>query len=381
MENNYSIKSYNVKCLSTLSLFLLIPLAVELISIYTGGSNNITPFLYISAFIYSLIRCKSIIKPKECIFLAIFYLWIFLNYAFFPGTEHFYHNSSFLIVIFIYVPLSILIIYNTSDWKQFFDIGWPYAIVATIISVVIVFANNVASYDELFSYMEFSYFLLPFNLICYVKLRQNKTLLPLLCFLTTLISMLIYGARAVVLFGFLFILFFELFSERGIMHLFKNLIKICIYVGIVLVFFNSIVALLGKISFLENSRFLTKLMGEELFVSESRDYIYEKARLEISKMGLGQYGIFGDRQFFNDIWPHNIIYEILLQFGWIFGLISIASLLILFMSNLRNKETMLVTLFFLTAIMGRYFISGSYLVEGRFWLMLFGLLSMQRIRY
>ena len=84
-------------------------------------------------------------------------------------------------------------------------------------------------------------------------------------------------------------------------------------------------------------------------------------------MGLSISGFFGDRSFcLGYAYPHNIIYEILMSFGWIFGIISILFYAYeLLRAFFHNKE---VTIFIFLTLFTRYFISGSYLTEGRFWI-------------
>lgn len=122
------------------------------------------------------------------------------------------------------------------------------------------------------------------------------------------------------------------------------------------------------------SRTLDKmLMGMDALENLSdRDIIWEITKNNIWEKPCWGWGIAGELSYMNS-YPHSIILEILLHYG-IFGG-SIALLIIffsiiksLFITKFRNH----VLLIFLFSGFGHLFLSGTYLIEYKFWI-LFGI--------
>ncbi|WP_218970391.1 hypothetical protein [Cytobacillus gottheilii] len=119
-----------------------------------------------------------------------------------------------------------------------------------------------------------------------------------------------------------------------------------------------------------NSYVLSNLLAGEFFSSSSRIHIYEESRAIIGNMGLSMYGLFGDRNMSSGVYSHNIIYEILISFGWFFGVIVLTALLTIilkaYFSSSKNGKLLVVT--FSLALFARYFISGSFVMEQMFYI-------------
>ena len=119
------------------------------------------------------------------------------------------------------------------------------------------------------------------------------------------------------------------------------------------------------------SRTLTKILSDtdELTDSSGRDVLWERAIEAINEFKLFGEGIFGDRQFANGYYIHNIFIEIYAQYGIIFGtaflaLIIISNLMALFKN--QKAEILLI----LTCYVWVYLnFSSSYLMNTTFWVM------------
>ena len=129
---------------------------------------------------------------------------------------------------------------------------------------------------------------------------------------------------------------------------------------------------MSNIRAFENSYFLENLQRGTLFKSDSREQIYDICSAYISTMGLKVNGLFFDRILLGRIdiaYPHNIVYEIMLQFGWLLGPIILFVLgfsIIKTFLNVDRTSKKLFFVFFMT-LMGRFWVSGSYVTEFRFY--------------
>jgi len=138
-----------------------------------------------------------------------------------------------------------------------------------------------------------------------------------------------------------------------------------------------------KLEELTDSRFLTKMLNNQLLESNTRNAIYDEARYALENMGFGMYGLFGDRLVVSSVYVHNIFYEILLSFGYVFGTLFILLLIfIITKAIVFNKDTIskVFALFFTAAFFLRFFVSGSFVIEGDFYLYIAAMLNICRVK-
>ena len=285
-------------------------------------------------------------------------------------------DLAFILVCFYYFPLSVLIVYNISDWSRFLIILRPIAIVSILLGVYIAFIQGVNLFvrDSLFSYMEFSYAMAPMIIALYVNARKYNRMIDYIFSFIGLVTILIYGARAALGFMIIYIALYELFIRK------IKLSTRIIIIGIaILLYINleNIASMLSSYEMFANSRTLVRFLNNEFMEADGREYIYMSCHQRISTMGLDISGLFGDRPFCSGIYPHNIIYEILMSYGIIIGSMMLLMMLILMVYNLLKKDST-ITLFFILTLFARFLISGSYIIEGKFWLCLFALLSIAK---
>ena len=221
--------------------------------------------------------------------------------------------------------------------------------------------------------MEFSYALLPFSFLAYYELRKRVSIINIILTIAVIFTLLVYGSRAAVMFLLLFILIYEMFFHSEQVN--KRRIFILV-IGAILLFvvwlsWDYIENYLLQFATNYNSRFLTKLLNNELLLSKGRESLAIRSREAISKMGLRVYGIFGDRQFLNGVYSHNIIYETLLSFGWILGILLMlkfcsSSAKILFAKHQKHIK-LLYVLFFL-CLFAKFSVSASFMESGNFFI-------------
>lgn len=207
---------------------------------------------------------------------------------------------------------------------------------------------------------------------------RNKHLFSVILGAVGLIALLSYGIRANVLSIFVAI------SVCIIRRLSKSRYKI---IGIIILFiitvgiytyFDSILSILEIIfvRFGFSTRILALVNNSDILHTSSRELFYQRAISLINERWLTGYGIFGDRPIFGGMgeYVHNFFLEILFDFGLVMGsimLILIVGQMIFAYFRCRNNN-LLVDFFLLLLCreMVMLMFSGSYLVEGYFFMLL-----------
>jgi hypothetical protein len=274
-----------------------------------------------------------------------------------------------LIIYVFFFPISILYIKNINDWRDFYRIFEKFGEIAISLAVFILLFLDYSSY---LVYMGFSYALLPFIAVIYRKARSISSLKSWLFFFTGLITILIFGARAAFLFIIIYIILYELFTKRISSR--KNMLTLFlvgVMAGIIFLFYDSFMNSIAHISILNNSYIVQRLIQGKLFEAETRNILYENCRNRINCMGLEVSGFFGDRRYcMGFAYPHNIIYEVLMSWGWIIGIIFLIVLFAMIMKVIVTKNLSIreIAILFIVTCFLKFFVSGSYLIDGKFWL-------------
>jgi len=372
------ITSINDRRLLSLSLLLFLPVLLDFMTVWRGAANSsVTMGLYgiFGAFMlrYSVRQIKSV----NILVIVLFWLFCGFNYLLTPNLSEYFTDSSFILSSIFFFPISALIIFRIDNWGNFFKIFYPFAFFSAFLGVFIVFfSNSVQSGDgEFFSYMEFSYNMLPSCMALYCIWRQSKNILTLVAFIISLASIVSFGARAAVLFGLTFIACFELFATKIKPY------KIILLAGltiVIIIYLESIVGFLLQFGIFSDSRLLNHIVQENLFDSQGRDYLSSLCIQRIDNAGFEFSGMFGDRPYLHGgIYPHNIFYEIIMQYGWLIGTLILGYIIYAIGYDFFIKRYRIIVLYFVLALLGRYLISGSYLIEGKFWIFIFSILSIK----
>lgn len=369
--------SYNDRRLAVLSFLLFLPILLDFLIVVRGAQNSaITLMIYALSEIVILIW--AIRESKLANWIAILMWFLLSAYSYLITQSEYFISPSFLIIAVYFIPIGALVIFRIDNYNNFFQTCRPFSIAGILIGVYIVaFSGSIQNgIGDYFSYMEFSYNLLPCTISLYVVGRKEKRLPDILLGLIGLGSMLSFGARAAVLYAFVFITIYELLIANS------NKWALCAVIIIALLIFaniESIFRYLIQFQFFQNSRFIGHYLQGEAFESSSREIIFNSCINRIETMGIAVFGFFGDRAFLHGtIYPHNIVYEIMMDFGWICGPMILIWITYLLLKDYFVKNYRLMILYAIFCLLGRYFISGSYVIEGRFWIFLFIILSISR---
>lgn len=373
------------KYLFYLSLVIFLPLLVEFVVAVFGPSFTRTLILNALVFGLSFWGVRKNIKSRDIGIILLFYLFMLVNYLFNSDKGDLFFNQKMAMVYVLYIPFCALVVRKITRWDEFFDVFNPIAVFGAIACLVIVFGGSLEYTDsndeELISYMQFSYFALPIAIGNYVVFRKRVYILNLLFFVSTSMCMLAYGARAAVAAIPFFIIFYEVIRAKVSPFKLTIVASVLAVVGFVILSnLDTIVSYLTGLGVFADSRILTKLATDQLIESDGRDDVMSYAVKGLHQVGISVNGVFGDRQYLGPwSYAHNIVIELILQFGWFFGPIICALLLALILKCCFKSKYNDVCLFFFFGIFFRYFFSGSYITEGRFFIFLTVLLTVWKI--
>lgn len=376
----YITEVKNNKSIFIVSLFLILPVFLDFLSVIIGGKLA-TYICYCSIFIFTITFMGRQIAKSRILGLLFIYLSIVLNVIAFPESEQMITSMEFLLTVLFFLPVALLYILPHNDWKCFFYIFAPLALIAVLMNIYIVFFTDVDLYSDTerlgFNYMEFSYAVLPSICGLYAYFRESKSVLYLIFFIVGFFSIVAFGARATLIYTMLFVCFRELLGTKRISHVFMLL-----FLGLIIIsFLPNIIEIISENSQFKESYALNLFLRNDFFEHSTRTTIYDKCKLLIMEQDLNMYGLFGDRRLLGGTYPHNIFYEIILQYGWFLGLLLIFWFITKIIIILKNKGDKLFLAFLCCTILGRFFISGSYLVEGRFWIMIGCIISLASHSY
>lgn len=347
-----------------------------------------------------LINFKNIIKRVKLkgIFIYSLILFIYLLNILFFYTNRIFLNGLSLTLFFKYIPLLIVTIAINNKIILYDFLKKTSCIQFYIFVIAFIFGNEeltgklAANYNLTWSYQ------LLFPVIClYFSFFMYKNFKYLIYSSIMLLYIVIYGSRGPLLsIALMFIVYYLKNNNfKNIRSYIYNLIM-SISLILVLINFNTLINNFNKILIKNGlySRNITKLLDKTIISQSGRDIIDLNMLKAIKESPLWGWGIGGDRyinyvnNFFligsnNGAYAHNIIYELLVQFGVILGLIIIFYLIYLMIKGIlynKSKEIeMLIVLFILVGFVP-LLNSMSYLTYTYFWIMLGILMSIHKCK-
>jgi len=273
-------------------------------------------------------------------------------------------KSLFVKFVFIYLPITLILSSSNIHFGELLQSLLPAAIVVNVLCSI-AFAFQIINLGILQEYMTFAYTALPSILLgVYYGFFLKKKVLLIVSLMASA-TVVFGGSRGAILTLLLFLSFVFQFniSKRS------NRIVVFISTCIILLNFSFVLSYVKNvfISYGYESRFFTLVENEKIMESEGRYMVYKKAISIIDYFG---HGVFSDRVLLQNVsdstYCHNWILEILVNFGWIFGLL-IVLFLIFFLFKLIKKRPSndvnytFMIYFSLTMLLSKYMLSGSYL--------------------
>lgn len=384
------LEKKNTAYIKSLGWTIILGVIIEFINtisvqqFHTSSTSALTFLIYaivLMIIMSKVLKYKGFYLKGVLVYFLILTFFL-LNYMIFENSRLYLLETNMLLVYFFFIPIAIFVVSKINNWNVALSILCKFAYLAVLLSTMGIV---LVGYVEHVSYMEFSYSLLPFIMILYCALRTKFTIINLVALLASFTNVLVFGARAPILYLLVFIVLYEFIKLRksGIIPVIICAMAVILSLILLFSFSNEILILLMKLEELTDSRFLTKMLNNQLLESNTRNAIYDEARYALENMGFGMYGLFGDRLVVSSVYVHNIFYEILLSFGYVFGTLFILLLIfIITKAIVFNKDTIskVFALFFTAAFFLRFFVSGSFVIEGDFYLYIAAMLNICRVK-
>ncbi|MGU8381587.1 O-antigen polymerase [Clostridium perfringens] len=350
------------------------------------GNTLITTYLiYFIMLLFILLKINKIwigFSIKSILIYLSVLIFILINYILFKKTRIYYQENivSLICILIFYLPIGILSI-RIENFEYIFKYIKPIAI-ATPFAVFI--GLNYLQFEKFLSYMQVSNIILPGMLALYYLFIKEKNMLYLAIWILCFIIQLIYGSRTSLISAIIYMIILELVAYKN-NKILNKLIKTIFFSSILTILvsnFQNIVGLLFKMTQIlgfGDSRTLEKLLNYELFISNSRNQIYDYANIELMNLGIRMNGIFGDRVALkkydpNIVYVHNIFYEVLLSFGFLLGSTFFIIFIVKFLFTIISKKDFMLkqmVIFYFCLIFIRLLVSGSFVIEGDFTILIF----------
>lgn len=281
-----------------------------------------------------------------------------------------------LFLIFFGFPLMIYCSLDV-DWNRLIRYLFYFSIVDIVLAGLdYSWVMLRISMDDV-NYMSFSYNQLVAASVCAVYGYKEKKVIPFLISIISLILIFFGGARGPL--GCLLVLYMLLiaypFTTRRI--LIMSGIALILIIGGPMILNKILSGSADVISDIGGfSRTLYKITEGDLLQSDSRDNLSKIIENAISANPLG-YGLLGDRFILKQHgmtgYAHNVVLELLCDFGWLIGLfifvIWIVNILKVFF-NKNRQDSFYCYLALLPSGCLMLFFSGSFVEEFAFWALL-----------
>lgn len=347
---------------------------------------------YIKCIIYAIpiayMIYNSIVCNKIYIYFVpaiIYFIFILISLRVVPEIKYLLSDpiQTFLsrcIVAFYFA-------YIIKDYKKMFDSFKKYIGIAIIYCVLyIVFQKKVAN---IMNYMQFADSLLFISIVCFILGWLEKKKKYYLAFLIFCFAILLYGSRSPLICIVVAItiitctsIFFQKIKIQTILSFLMIIILSCI-----MVFFDGISILITMLHLLfPTSRTIALLMNNRISYDSERNVYYRHILSIFTDNPYKFRGLFSDRVYLGKYFEHsisdstgsyvhNIIIEIIFQWGAVIGVTLLILLGILVIKKyvyiLKNKDIYGICFFGLTvSTTVTLFFSSSYLSNYYFWFLL-----------
>ncbi len=331
-------------------------------------------------FLYAL---PSVLKRSRIKFFVIYMLTtivLLFHYLIFEGNRPYITDKMIPIFTmslpgFIYASCIRDFAVFKSTMKKAANVVFFIGLLLTLL--IFTGRASIGSYSMAFSY----YMLLP--AIMFTDDFLDKFSFKMLAFdILSIIIILSLGSRGAILCIMVFTLlkFFRRNAKLSNVRLIGDLSLIVVAL-IMLIYLDQILVYLygfiGKFGI--NSRTLRIFLSQGLYLS-GRDTIYESIVSEILKHPLFGIGIGGDRNVLGGAYAHNILIEIIANYGIPLGIVVILFIFINILKALLRKDPFDYSIAIIWLSLGfvHFMVSGSYIVDIRFWTFLGVILNITR---
>lgn len=321
------------------------------------------PVLFALYYVWKRKKILLIVTYTITILILLIHMMIF------PDNELYIRQSAFRFLLPILLP-TFLAIASIRNFQVLIDT--LYYVSWCTFGLALIYALSFFTGHVVFeSYnMSFSYGLL----IPTLSLYTHKNFWSVIASFFMFLMIIALGSRGAAVIFVCYLLYDFLINNKRFFFIF---ILFGIGISLLIPYFIEFLSTLGI-----SSRTLSLLLSGNIGDDAGRDYIYQKCLEMLFNSPLIGLGLFGDRVILNGAYCHNIFGEILIDFGFPFGVFIILGLSIWII--LRYFQFTCVNRVFLVmmvlAVLMRLFVSGTYLEDYDFALLIGILYRGDRIR-
>lgn len=325
-----------------------------------------TKVVFSVATIYSFVLILSIMLEPQ----IQLYVFNFNN-----GSLYDFAKSEIVYVLLLCLSL-FLLGFGRANIEVLFRYLRKYATASTIIFVVLMIVT-ILNGTQTYNYMSIAYNALPGICILFLDTKlYSKKMSVILCLLG-IVGVFVGGCRGALATIFVLWLMWWLQTLKNISA--QKLIKAILLSVVVMVVLINLPYFLGVLdkglaSVGYSSRIIESLItsseSEGFFSFDTRSLLQAEIANNLKLLG---HGIYSDRVALDGAYPHNILLEIIYQFGWFLGIIiMIGGICVLIhiyriASRKNNKHLMAALLFLSSIICAKLMVSSTYLSDLTFW--------------
>lgn len=340
-------------------------------TIFGAGFVLDTLFCYAALAAMILASLKQLhfqIKIDALLLILVFALAYALSYSLGAGNEtymftewtDFAGNPVYLLFVFS-LPAYVFMRYIT-DYERLFEICRHFSVIAVFCSLgsfVLMFSRDTQP-----EYMSFSYNLLLGTIFSSIYFFEKRKVLPLIAAIIGVLLIFFVGARgplACYIFGVgVYFLMSKASTVKKLLLVFSLL-----SVGLIVIVLWEQMLLSMKTSVDSlgiSSRTIDLLLNGEISSTSGRGEIQQKI---IEGFTLFGQGLYGDRVVGDNHYSHNLIIELISQWGFLLGTMIVVALGVLFFKGFRTKNTnlRLIILTLFSASVVKLMLSESYLAH------------------
>lgn len=342
---------------------------------------TICPFSIMIRKYYAKINCKAFI-----LFFVLF-LFFIVSITLNPEYIEWYTNDLFGIssILLFTGPLYLIFIISFfDDLSKLFNVVVLGCNISFFTNIIFLMRNIMfGGFDESTYDMDFGYRMgyCACIYLCFFSYKKKMSCLFLsfFCFF----CLLMFGSRGSVLPFLITIIIIQFIREDLFKLNIRNLFYlVTIFVLVVYFYIFPFAEIITNLSsfFYIKSRTIDMLLNGDIMVGNGRQTLSELSTYMIENGGLFGYGMFGDRYYIGNYfkwgYPHNIINEILIEFGYLGGSILILLLsymvyrLTLSLINQRTPAMLKILILVNIACSAKLFVSDSFWYNINFWMLI-----------
>jgi hypothetical protein len=380
-KDGFNLQALDVLCVAV--FFATATYGIKAMVAYVGFGayeDQASLFWYLLwAFVYGKFLWYNKFMFKNLLVAEVVYIGLmYVNYRLFPLTHDSYDEYFMFIrqIVFVYIP-SLTVALKVNNFSGYIVNFRKLGIFGIGFMIIAYFMN----YTQRWDYQLFGVQLCPFVIMLYPSylLYHNKS--DLIWIIVGFLFLMAGGRQSFVGFfiGMMVVYYCIRLNHLTIKQLVVRLMLVLFLLLFIVLLLPYLIVLLGDVVNVMgmDSRTMDMLTGNELFSTSTRDSIYELSMFYIRSNLYDIKGLFADRYMLRitDSWiayPHNLILELMMDFGVILG--GLFSLIILFKFVLRlvrgNIEKSTIIGIIATSILVRLMVSSSFMIEGCFYTVL-----------